>query len=178
MVIGGVWHNLSGARTMLHRADAELRELGAVTRCLHEPSAARRACEEVARLYTNWLVHCRQIAVCVDRAGRAAGLPEEFAEWWRGLNDNQIHRFFREQRNRALKEVAEVIESRCVPVDQAGREVAYWAFPEGPHVGDPLVPRCQQYTEWLYFGLIAPACELLYEWTLRERQREPFALLG
>jgi hypothetical protein len=40
------------------------------------------------------------------------------------------------------------------------------------------VPRCQQYNEWLYYELIAKACELLYPWTLRERQREPFALFG
>jgi hypothetical protein len=128
-------------------------------------------------LYTNWLVDSRQIAVSVDRAGRAAGSPEDFAAWWRALDD-EVHRFFREQRNLALKEVAEVIASRCIVVDEHGRQLAYWAFPEGPHAGDPLVPRCQQYTEWLYRSVIAPASELLHPWTLRERQDEPFVLFG
>jgi hypothetical protein len=47
---------------MLHRADAELLELAAATKYLHEPHAASRCEEKVARCYTNWLVDGRQLA--------------------------------------------------------------------------------------------------------------------
>jgi hypothetical protein len=137
-----VWTNLQKARRMLHRADAELRELAAATEYLHEPCAASRCEEDVARRYTNWLVDGRQVAVSVNAAGRAAGSPVEFASWWDGLTADPIHRFFRDQRNRALKQVADVIVSKVIAVDEA-RNMAYWAFPEGPHVGDPLVQRYQ-----------------------------------
>lgn len=172
-----VWTNLQKARKMLHRADAELLELAAATKYLHEPSSTSRCEEEVARRYTNWLVDGRQLAVSVNAAGRAAGSPAEFASWWDGLAANPIHRFFRDQRNRALKQVEDVIVSNVIAVDEA-RKMAYWAFPEGPHAGDPLVPRCQQYTDSLYYELWCPAAELLYPWTLRERESEPVTLFN
>jgi hypothetical protein len=163
---GDVQRHLTAARTMMHRADEELRELGRLTERLHEPVAARRSRDDVARSYTNWLVDCRQISVSVHHAGQAAGRPERFAIWWEDLKRHEVHRFFSEQRNRALKEVADVIVSKRVVVDEAGRELAYWAFPDGPHAGDPLVPRCQQYTEWLYDNVLATASESLFPWAL------------
>jgi hypothetical protein len=172
-----VWTNLQKAHKMLHRADAELHELAAATKYLHEPHAPSRCEEKVARRYTNWLVDGRQVAVSVNAAGRAAGSPAEFASWWHGLATNPIHRFFRDQRNRALKQVEDVIVSNVIAVDEA-RKMAYWAFPEGPHAGDPLVPRCQQYTDSLYYELWCPAAELLYPWTLRERESEPVSLFN
>jgi hypothetical protein len=171
-----VWTNLQKARKMLQRADAELLELAAATKYLHEPHAASRCEEHVARRYTNWLVNGRQVAVSVNAAGRAAGNPAEFASWWHALAANPIHGFFRDQRNQALKRVEDVIVSNVIAVD-AARRMAYWAFPEGPHAGDPLVPRCQQYTDWLYYELWCPAAELLYPWTLRERESEPVTVL-
>ena len=86
---------------MLRRADDELRELERLTVRLHDPMAARRSRDVVARVYTNWLVDCRQIAVCIHGAGQAAGSPDRFATWWDALKDHEIHCFFREERERA-----------------------------------------------------------------------------
>jgi hypothetical protein len=72
--------------------------------------------------------------------------------WWASLANEPVHAFFRQERHRALKEVEEVLVSKVIPVGD-GRELAYWAFPHGPHAGDPIVPRAQQYTDWLREGM-------------------------
>jgi hypothetical protein len=164
-----VQHALTAAREMWQRAERELYELDRLTQRLHEITDARRNRQDVARRYTNWLVDCRQVGVSVDRAGKAAGSPDEFSSWWRSVADHEAHRFFRQERNRALKEVADVIVSKAIVVDDGGRQMAFWAFPDGPHAGDPLVPRCQQYTNWLYESLYAPAAQLLFASTLDVR---------
>lgn len=58
-------------------------------------------------------------------------------------------------------------------LDERISPLAYWTFAEGPHRGDPLVARCQRYTDWLYFSMWAPAAERLFEWTLPERLNSP-----
>lgn len=65
-----VQHALTPAREMWQRAERELFELDRLTRRLHEITdgsalasgwmGARRNRQDVARLYTNWLVDCRQ----------------------------------------------------------------------------------------------------------------------
>ena len=75
--------------------------------------AASRCEDDVARRYTNWLVDCRQVAVSVNAAGRAARSPAVLRlVVGTGLATDPIHRFFRDQRNRALKQVEDVIVSK------------------------------------------------------------------
>jgi hypothetical protein len=88
--------------------------------------------------------------------------------WWDALMTDPRHRFFRDERNSALKEVAMLVEAaRLDLADQ--QTVIFWAFSSGPFKGQPLLPRCQQYTEWLYFGLLAPACERLFAWIIDDQ---------
>lgn len=152
---------LDGARLMLTYAEAETEDLNRLTRMLKTPTATKKAKHDVARTYVSWLVFARQVAVSIDDAGQAAGRPPQFAEWWEGLNSDETHRFFRAQRNAGLKEVADVITAQSLE-DRRISAVAYWTFPTGPHTGEPLVPRCQLYNDWLYDSMLAPARELLF----------------
>lgn len=127
------------------------------------------------RTYVSWLVFGRQVAASVDKAGRAAGRPAGFERWWSDLAEDPLHAFFWNERN-ALKEVGEVIVTRRVEV-QPGRSLVFWAFPHGPHAGDPLVARCQRYNTWLYDRLLVLAQEHLFDWTLPERRAEEDVVL-
>lgn len=166
-----VWHHLTASQRMLCYADTELRDLDRLTFDLRSNTEPTRTDEQVARAYTNYLVQTRQVAVSIDKAGKIAGNPPPFAQWWTSLLDDPTHAFFRAERNAVLKEGAEPIAIR--PLTGG---LAYWAFPKGPHAGEPLVPRCQLYNEWLYDRALAPAREKLFEWTLPERQAGPFSL--
>ncbi len=145
---------------MFRVAEVQSSELDERTILLKDSRDTLRDIDAVWEKYMLWLVCVRQVAVSVDKAGKAAGSPFQFRDWWDGLEDDPTHAFFRRERNDVLKAVAETIEIRKT-TDGFGKELAYWVFRQGPHVGLPLVPKCQQYNEWLYFKLWAPACELL-----------------
>jgi hypothetical protein len=166
-----VWGHLTGARLMLQFAEAETSDLDDLVHRLSTHEDIEHGKADVWRTYISWLVFGRQVAVSVDKGGRAAGRPTEFGRWWSDLAKDPVHAFFRNERNVALKEVGEVIVTHRVDA-YPGRPFAFWAFPHGPHAGDPLVARCQQYNTWLYEHLLVPAQERLFEWTLAERRAE------
>src|SRR4051812_17762340 len=132
-----VWGHLCGAKTMIEFADAETKDLDRLTFELGAADEVDRRRNDVWRTYVSWLTFSRQVAVSVDKAGRAAGRPKLFQQWWAGLAEDPVHDFFRQERNAALKEVARVVESQRIDDAQHGVHVAYWVFPHGPHAGDP-----------------------------------------
>lgn len=154
--------HLDGAGLMLEYANAETYDLDRLTFNLRDPASTAEAKHDVARCYLSWLVFARQVAVSVNDAGQAADQPCVFKEWWRRLDDDETHQFFRNQRNAGLKRVADIITAQAI-IDPRISSVAYWTFPDGPHRGEPLVARCQKYNEWLYYSMLAPARELLFE---------------
>lgn len=157
---------------MLAFADAHTRDLDRLTFRLFDGARTAQARDEVWRTYLAWLVVARQVGVSIHKAGLAAGRPAEFTWWWNGVSDDPTHAFFRAERNATLKEVAEPIIAQPLSDD-----LVYWAFPHGPHAGEPLVPLCQQYNDWLYYDMWAPAAELLFPWTRAERESEPFSFV-
>jgi hypothetical protein len=166
---GDVWKNLLKASEMIELAELELRDLERATYHLHEPSWPQGTRRKVVRYYTNWLSDCNIVGVRINAAIQgASGRPVDIDGWWASLANEPIHAFFKQERHRALKEVEEVLVSKVVPVGD-GRPLAYWAFPHGPHEGDPIVPRAQRYTDWLREGMWEPAAERLFPWTSAER---------
>jgi hypothetical protein len=163
-----VWSRLEDAKEKLGYADAQLLDLQGITSILTDPAATERQSDEVIRIYLFWLVATRQVAVSINEAWRAAGSPAEFASWWTGLSSDPTHAFFRRERNAGLKGGAKIVALESV-VDPRIAPVAYWSFASGPHRGEPILPRCQMYADWLYYKMWAPACELLFEWTSAER---------
>jgi hypothetical protein len=170
---GEVWKNLLKASEMIELATLELHDLTHATYHLHNPDNPNERRRTVVRYYTNWLSDCNIVGVRINAAFQAAqNKPPAVSQWWKDLADHEIHAFFKEERHRGLKEVEEVLVSKVIAVGD-GRDMAYWAFPQGPHEGDPVVPRCQQYMDWLYEGMWAPAAQLLFPWTFSERQEAP-----
>jgi hypothetical protein len=170
---GEVWKNLLKASEMVAMASLELRDLERATYHLHEPIAARETRRKVVRYYTNWLSDCNIVGVRINAAIQSArGRPPAVDQWWAALAYEPLHAFFKDERHRALKEVEEVLVSNIIPVGD-GRDLAFWAFPHGPHEGDPIVPRAQQYMDWLRDGMWSPAAQYLLPWTLKERQEAP-----
>jgi hypothetical protein len=157
--------HLHGAAKMFRNAERRTKELDERTVQLRDSNATLRRGDEVWEQYMYWLVCVRQMAVLIDRAGKAAGLPTLFKEWWDDLAHDPTHAFFREERNVVLKETTDTIEIVST-TDGSGNEIAYWVFGRGPHAGEPLVPRCQKYNNWLYWEMWAPASTLLFPATL------------
>lgn len=151
----------AGADTALDRARRDLRHLDDLTFVLPDGDEARRRYPEISHAYANWLVWVRMVAVAVDGAGRAAGSPAAFQEWWSELAAAPVHAFFRASRNQALKELADLVAEAPMRLD-TGETRVFFAFDRGPFAGQPLVARCQQYTEWLYDACVAPAREHLW----------------
>lgn len=164
-----VSEHLSGSKVVFGFAEEQVRELDRLTIHLSDPSVTTKHKNDVWRIYLAYLVFARQVAVSINNAGKAAGYPTQFTNWWVDLKDSPTHAFFCAERNSALKDMDDTIVLRCI-TDGMGNRLAYWTFRQGPHAGDPLVPRCQQYNDWLYNDMRAPACELLFPWTLSERQ--------
>jgi hypothetical protein len=153
----------SAADVALGRARRDLRHLDRLTFVLPNADAAPECYPEVAHAYANWLIWARMVGVAIDGAGRAAGKPEGFQEWWDAIAEVPVHAFFRAARNDALKQVADLVAGTPLRLD-TGQTVAFFAFETGPFNGEPLVPRCQHYTEWLYDACVAPARERLWDW--------------
>jgi hypothetical protein len=174
MPLDTVHGSLEAAGVALERADRDLRRLDELTRVLPDAANIRRSYDEVAHTYANWLIWTRMVAVAINAAGEAAGKPEVFTTWWDDIALDEHHAFFWDSRNLALKELAELIVDTPVRLD-TGREVAYWAFDAGPFAAQPLLPRCQQYTNWVYDACLAPARELLWDWTRKELDAEDAA---
>jgi hypothetical protein len=152
-----VWENLCNASTAFRRAEAELTPLNKATYVLHQntPWNVSSRQFEVSRLYTTFLAHASVVTVCVNQAVKAARGPIEVSAWWASLRDNEVHAFFKRERDRALKQVSEeTLASRMIVADG---NLGYWAFAEGPYAGDPVVPRCMQYMDWLYDNVITEA---------------------
>ncbi|HST55273.1 MAG TPA: hypothetical protein VLJ42_05180 [Solirubrobacteraceae bacterium] len=150
---------------MFRNAERRTRELDELTIRLQDSNATLRRGDEVREQYMLWLVCVRQIAASVDKAGKAAGPLLSFKKWWDEIARDSSHDFFRKERNVVLKDTADTIEIVSM-TDGSGNEIASWVFGRGPHAGEPLVPRCQKYNDWLYHQLWAPACELLCPATL------------
>lgn len=167
-----VWSRLEDATEKLAYADAQLLELDSLTSLLVAPTPTSRQRQDVSRVYLAWLVFARQVGVSVDGAWRAAGSPAEFGSWWSELAMDPTHAFFRDARNAGLKGASEIIVMQSI-LDEGISPLAYWTFAGGPHHREPLVARCQRYTDWLYYSMWAPAAERLFEWTLPERQNSP-----
>lgn len=151
------------AKVAFDRAERELQLLDAVAFAMHAPADSRLHEEEVSHRYANWLQWVRMVGVQLDDAGKAAGRPGQFHRWWTSLLSNETHRFFWDQRNSAVKDVAVLIEPRTVEV-QPGLVQAWWTFKDGPFAGDPIVPRCQQYLDWIYNEVYGTAATMLWPW--------------
>ncbi len=163
MPLASVAGRFVAADVALDRARRDVRHLDALTFGL---AGAEPACDrypEVSHAYANWLVWARMVGVTINGAGRAAGNPLAFAQWWSSIGHNAIHAFFRTSRNEALKDVADLIVESPLRLD-FGHTLAFFAFDRGRFEGEPLVARCQQYTEWLYDACLAPAREHLWDW--------------
>lgn len=151
------------ADVALDRARRDLRRLDDVTFVLPDLEGARRRADEVQHFYANWLVWARMVGVAIDSAGRAAGRPDGFKRWWASVGDDPAHAFFKASRNEALKEVADLVAEAPLRLD-TGETRVFFAFDGSPFDGQPLVARCQQYTEWLYDVCLAPAREQLWDY--------------
>lgn len=167
-----VWSRLEDAKEKLEYADGQLSELDSLTSQLVGPTPTSRQRQDVSRVYLGWLVFARQVSVSTNEAWRAAGSPAEFGSWWGDLARDPTHTFFRDARNAGLKGASDIIVMQSI-LDERTSPLAYWTFAGGPHHGDPLVARCQRYTDWLYYSVWSPAAERLFEWTLAERQNSP-----
>lgn len=165
-----VWSRLEDAKEKFAYADAQLLELDTLTSVLRAPATTLRQRQDVSRVYLAWLVFARQVGTSINEAWRAAGSPARFASWWRSLESDPTHAFFRQARNAGLKGAAEIVVAHSI-VDERISPLAYWSFASGPHQGEPIVARCQLYTDWLHYSMWAPAAERLFEWTLAERLR-------
>lgn len=156
-----VLHHLDAARDRLHDADVQLRCLADETAILHTADEANKRLGDVRSFYLAWLVFIRQVAVSISESGKAAGRPKDFADWWEPLREDQRHAYFTASRNQGLKLGDEVIGSEPV-VDFDLVDHGYFAFADGPFKGDPLVLRCQEYTEWVYRECLCNAQEKLF----------------
>ena len=155
--------HLAWAGRVFKFAEAQTHDLDGLTFRLKRPSAAVREKEDVWRLYLAWAVFGRQVAVSINSAGKVAGCPPEFMAWWDAL-DSDAHRFFWAERNAALKDGIGAILGRDLSMDDDTTTVTFWAFPHGPYQGQPLVPQCLKYNDWMYHQMLAPARELLFPW--------------
>jgi hypothetical protein len=172
--VGHVADHIDRARIAFQRCERALRRLDELTYVLQDSQSARRLEDEVAQQYTEWLSHAYIVGVQIDAAARAAGRPREFMTWWDGLRQHPIRSFFADQRHAALKRVDVVIVAHDIEVEP-GRTVSFWAFRDGPFLGDPLVPRCQRYTDWLYDDFYAQACLRLWPWPAGAEPGPPLA---
>lgn len=157
-----VFHHINAAKDRLHDADTQLEFLAAATDQLHHPADASAKEQEVRSPFLAWLVFARQVAGSIQKAWEAAGRPAEFKEWWDSLESDERHRYFWDSRNYGLKWGDPIMGEEPI-VDPELGEYGYFAFADGPFKGDPLMPRCQQYTQWLYTDCLCVAQEKLYE---------------
>lgn len=153
---------------MFRAAERRTKALDDRTIQLQDSRTTARLGDEVWEQYMFWLVCVRQVGVSINKAGEAAGDPPVFREWWDDLAQDVTHAFFWTERNEVLKDTTDTIMIRST-TDGSGNEIGYWVLKEGPHAGEPLVPRCQKYNEWLYYQLLVPAREKLYPVILARR---------
>ena len=166
-----VWSWIEDAQEKLSFADDQVGVLDDLTGTLVTASAAAGQRRAIKGSYLSWLVFVRQISASIDSAGKAARNTADFIEWWESLKNDPTHAYFWEQRNAGLKRGAEIVELQKI-VDPRIATLGYWTFTSGPHLGDPLVGRCQLYCDWLY-KVLCGAQELLAGDTIAERLAHP-----
>jgi hypothetical protein len=172
-----VYSALSRAEDSFAAAEAISRELVAPTTVLLSSPASAHHRATVSGHYRAWLASVRELLSAISLAIDVAERPTAVVSWWSGLFSDPVHRFFVEEAH--LGESAEVIcESNVITSDT--QPLFYWTFARQPLRGDPIVPHCQVYEDRLYYEVLAPAREHLFEWTSRERLAfpEPFSWTG
>lgn len=158
-----VLHHISAAKDRLRDADIQLGYLAAATDQLHHPADAAAKEVEVRSPFLAWLVFARQVSGSIQKAWETAGRPLEFKDWWDSLEEDERHLYFWRSRNDGLR-WGDPIMNEVPIVDAELGAFGYFAFADGPFKGDPLMPRCQQYTEWLYKDCLCVAQDKLYDY--------------
>lgn len=136
--------HIAGARTAIRRADRRLHTLASLA---ETPDSPRWQVEQDLAEYLIW---ARQVRVSLNNAVDSSG-DATANDWWKALAADNELQAFTGHRDAALKRVERVGGPTSIDAQYEGRpqQIIYWAFSADPHVGHPLIPRCQKHLERL-----------------------------